>query len=241
MRTVTCAVAALSFFYVAPTQSAPADIGAAAIVKNSVTASIDANTRTMKPGDRVHQNESIVTGKESGTQLLFRDETIFTLGPDSRAVLDTFVYDPDKRIGKVSIRAVTGAFRFVSGSQQKNAYEIKTRMGTVGVRGTIVQLWLTENQLKLQVDEGGATFCNAQTCVELDKPGTYVVVTSQQIGEARSTRGPTVVGNTSIQEITTEVVQNQYLQFLDTQKFSSPPSAPLSEFLPDGTRRRPRP
>jgi hypothetical protein len=212
----------------------------------------------IKPSDRVHQNETIVTGKEAGAQLLFRDETVFTLGADSTAVLDTFVYDPDKSVGKVSIRAVTGAFRFVSGSQQKNAYEIKTRMGTVGIRGTIVQLWLTHNQLKLQVDEGGATFCSvppppksredgrrrveAQACVELDKPGTYIVVTGQRIGDAKSTHGPPVVGNTAIQVITNDVMQNQYQQFLDTRNFSPPPPPPPSpEFLPNGLRNRPRP
>ena len=49
--------------------------------------------------------------------------------------LDKFVYDPSGSSGAVVIEATKGAFRFVTGSQDKRVYQIKTPFGTLGIRG----------------------------------------------------------------------------------------------------------
>jgi hypothetical protein len=49
--------------------------------------------------------------------------------------LDKFVYDPNKGTGSVAIEASKGAFRFVTGSQNKGEVKVKTPYGTLGVRG----------------------------------------------------------------------------------------------------------
>ena len=49
--------------------------------------------------------------------------------------LDKFVYDPNTSAGSVAIQATRGSFRFVTGSQGKGNYQIKTPYGTLGVRG----------------------------------------------------------------------------------------------------------
>src|SRR5687767_13916866 len=91
MRKLASGLSAISILCAAPAHAAPLDIGSAAIVKNTVTGRIDARTRVIKHGDRVHQNEAIATGKEAGAQLLFRDETALTMGADSTIILDTFI------------------------------------------------------------------------------------------------------------------------------------------------------
>jgi hypothetical protein len=45
------------------------------------------------------------------------------------------VYDPNKGTGGIAIDASRGAFRFVTGSQNKGSSTIKTPYGTFGVRG----------------------------------------------------------------------------------------------------------
>jgi hypothetical protein len=58
------------------------------------------------------------------------------VGPASTVRLDKFVYDPKKGSGSVAIEASRGAFRFVTGSQNKGGdYKVKTPYGTLGVRG----------------------------------------------------------------------------------------------------------
>jgi hypothetical protein len=156
-------------------------IGAAAIVANTVNGTLGSSSRNLKPGDGVFQNEIIATGAESRAQLLFTDETALNMGPDSRVVLDKVVYDPDRKVGDVSLRAVSGAFRFVSGSANKDAYSIKTPAGTIGIRGTIIEFIIVGNVVTLTLYEGATTFCiSPSQCTTLDKPGTYVVVTGNE-------------------------------------------------------------
>jgi hypothetical protein len=96
----------------------------------------------------------IRTGTDSKSQLLFRDETTLSIGPDSEIALDKFVYSPQG--SSVSLNATKGVFRFISGSAPKNAYEIKTPSATVGVRGTIVYVGLLPDGTGLYyVGEGG--------------------------------------------------------------------------------------
>lgn len=156
-------------------------IGAAAIIDKEVSGALGDSRRVLKRGDGVFQNETIATGAASKAQLLFNDETALSMGPDSKVVLDKLVYDPDKKAGEVSLRAVSGAFRFVSGSAPKGAYSIKTPAGTIGVRGTIIEFNVVGSVVTLTLFEGATTFCvSVGQCTELNKPGTYIVVTGNQ-------------------------------------------------------------
>lgn len=129
------AVTALATGLSAQTQSG--DIGVAATVVNRVEGTVGAQTSTKKTGDKVFQNELIRTGSASKGQLLFRDETSLTIGPESEVKLDQFVYNP-QGTSSVTVNATKGVFRFISGSLPSQAYEIKTPAATIGVRGTIV-------------------------------------------------------------------------------------------------------
>ncbi|HEY7608190.1 MAG TPA: FecR domain-containing protein [Alphaproteobacteria bacterium] len=187
MRASTAFVtAALLFAASSPAfgESAPR-IGAAAIIDKAVSGSLGTTERELKRGDAVFQDETITTGKESNAQLLFTDETALTMGPDSKVVLDRLVYDPDKKSGELSLRAVSGAFRFVSGSGPKEGYTIKTPAGTIGVRGTIVSFNIVQSLagtiVTLTLYEGITTFCITPTqCSELNKPGTYIIIAGGQ-------------------------------------------------------------
>lgn len=162
-------------------------IGTAASAKNEVTGTLGPTRRTIKLGDGVFQNESLATGNGATAQILFSDETALTMGPNSRVILDKLIYDPSGKKGELAIRATTGVFRFVTGSGPKQGYKIDTPMGTIGVRGTIIELSIRGQWLTLSLTEGGTYLCTpAQKCVELDKPGTYVVTNGTQLGDTKS-------------------------------------------------------
>lgn len=159
----------------------PPQIGTAAVTKNDVTGALGGKQRALKRGDGVFQNESIKTGRDAGAQLLFRDETALTIGPESHVTLDRLVYDPEKKTGEMSIRAVSGAFRFVTGSGPKAGYKIETPVGTIGVRGTIVQFIIKDRWMWVSLTEGAVIVCiTSASCVTLDKPGSYAVTNGRQ-------------------------------------------------------------
>lgn len=144
---------------------AQTDIGAAANVVNKVNADLQGRTRDIKVGDRVFQNEVIATGADGRSQILFRDESSLTVGPDSRVTLDTFVFNPAGGGSTASVNAARGVFRFVSGSMPSNAYQVRTPAGTIGVRGTLFDfiveddgtlvIQLLDGQVDLRTSTGG--------------------------------------------------------------------------------------
>jgi hypothetical protein len=111
--------------------NAQSGIGKATRVKPDA----QANTRTLAAGSDVHSNETIRTGNSGVADLRFNDNSNLSVGPTSVVRLDKFVYDPNKGSGSIAIEASRGAFRFVTGSQNKGDYRVKTPYGTLGVRG----------------------------------------------------------------------------------------------------------
>jgi len=110
-------------------------IGNATATKNKVEGVIGGRNQPISKGTEVFTNETVRTGDSSVADLVFLDNTNLSVGPTSEIKLDKFVYDPTGSSGAVVIQATKGAFRFVAGSQDKRAYEIKTPFGTLGIRG----------------------------------------------------------------------------------------------------------
>jgi hypothetical protein len=126
--------AALAVLFMLPSTGSNAQtrIGTASSVKPEATGSI---AGTLSAGSGVHASENVRTGSSGQADLRFLDNSNLTVGPGSSVRLDKFVYDPNKGTGGVAIEASRGAFRFVTGSQNKGSYSIKTPSGTLGIRG----------------------------------------------------------------------------------------------------------
>src|SRR5262249_24521717 len=62
--------------------------------------------------------------------LVFIDDTNLIVGPKSEIRLNEFVYDPTGSSGRVVMQATRGAFRLVTGKQDRG-YQLKTPYGTV--------------------------------------------------------------------------------------------------------------
>jgi hypothetical protein len=112
-------------------------IGNAVTIKNQVEGVTAGRTQSLATGSEVYSNEQVRTAIESKAQLLFLDNTNLSIGPLSTIRLDSFVYDPNGSKGSVVLRAGIGAFRFITGLQDKKSYAIKTEYATIGVRGTV--------------------------------------------------------------------------------------------------------
>lgn len=151
-------------------------IGVASSVVRSVTGNAGGAERPLSVGSDVFEAETVETGDQSNSQLMFRDETTLSIGPSSSVVLDRFVYDPGGRASTFSVRAARGALRFVSGSSRPSAYQIRTPVATIGVRGTIVDVFVQGALTIVILTEGAADVCVNGRCSGLTRPGTYLVV-----------------------------------------------------------------
>ena len=142
-------------------------IGTAASTRPNVEAVGVGSTQTLSAGSEIYANQTVRTGNRGMADLVFLDKTNLSVGPTSEVRLDKFVYDPTGSSGSVVLQATRGAFRFVTGSQAKHAYQVSTPHGTLGVRGTIVELLVNkpgeECVAKLRLVEGEAEYRIAKT------------------------------------------------------------------------------
>jgi hypothetical protein len=114
--------------------SAQEQIGKATSVRPQAEGSHGGN-RTLSGGSDVYSKETVRTGDSGQADLRFRDSSNLSVGPKSSVRIDKFVYDPNKSTGTVAVEATRGSFRFVTGSQGKGSYQVKTPYGTLGIRG----------------------------------------------------------------------------------------------------------
>jgi hypothetical protein len=160
-------------------------IGVASAVKNRVDGTIGGNSRPLAAGNDVFTRQVVRTGDDSAAQLLFLDETSLSIGPQSEVTLDRFVYDPNRGTGNVVVNATRGALRFVSGSQQPSSYQIRTPVATIGVRGTIFDLYLRKltngkTILVLILVEGATSMTYGGQVHNLTKPGQALIIGQNQ-------------------------------------------------------------
>lgn len=81
----------------------------------------------------------IVTTANSKTGITFRDDTKVMITEQSKLVIDTFVYDSEKKTGKLGIKMALGTIKYASGQIAKNDPQqvmVETPTATIGVRGT---------------------------------------------------------------------------------------------------------
>src|SRR5271169_3253426 len=127
LRKTTSALLLLGLFVLQSNTSRGQEaIGSATSVKPQA----EANTRTLSSGSSVYSKELVRTGDAGVADLRFHDNSNLSLGPKSSVRLDKFVYDPNKSAGGVAVEATRGSFRFVTGSQSKGSYQVKTPYGT---------------------------------------------------------------------------------------------------------------
>ena len=175
--------AAAPAFLLAPCALAQSPIGGAAVVVNDVRGDNAGKRAKIALGDRVFANQGVQTATQSMAKLVFLDDTNMTIGPDSRAKLDTFVFDPNGAGKNISVTATKGAFRFVSGKSPSESYKVTTPHAHIGVRGTTYDVRVQNGRTLVVLQDGAVNVClrNSARCRELTQPGQSVVVTDNDI------------------------------------------------------------
>ena len=93
----------------------------------------------LAPGVRVLEGDRIVTGADGYVGITMRDDTLLTLGPGGAMSLDTYGFDPKTHDGNFLASLTRGVLSVVTGliaKRSPEAFVVKTRISTMGVRGT---------------------------------------------------------------------------------------------------------
>jgi hypothetical protein len=151
----------------------------------------------------VFSYDTVKTGKGQ-VAIEFLDETRVDITQHSKLIIDEFVYDPNQKTGKLSLKATLGTVRYASGQIAKNSAQnisIKTPTATVSVRGT---------DFAMTIDEiGSSTIILLPSC---------------------NGNGNCFVGEISVESDAGQVILNQAFQ---ATQVDTPESNPLKPVLLD--------
>jgi hypothetical protein len=106
--------------------------GMATVVRQGQTISV-------KIGLEIYQNDMLRTGPDGSLGVVFQDDTLLSMGPDSVLVIDEFVFAPKQSKFSIVIRMLKGTAAYLSGLISKLAPEaahFKTPTASIGIRGT---------------------------------------------------------------------------------------------------------
>ena len=148
----------------------------------------------------VFSYDTVKTGKGK-TSIDFVDDTRVDVTEHSKLIIDEFVYDPNTKKGKLSLKASLGTIRYASGQIAKNSRQdvnITTPTATIAVRGT---------DFSMTVDEIGSS-----TIILL--PGCDAT-------------GACFVGEISVESDVGQVILNQAFQATVVGTVASQPMKPV--------------
>ncbi len=121
------------------------------------------SSENLRVGMKVFIGDRIVTGTNTRLALEMNDGAMLTLGADTEFVINDYRYSKKLQQGSASLELLKGAFRAVTGAIGKlkeRDFKIKTKVATIGIRGT--DFW------------GGFYFSQALDVALLDGKGIYV-------------------------------------------------------------------
>lgn len=211
-------------------------IGLAISIRNDVTGKLSASTVVINDGEDVYGKEIVKTGANSAAKLVFKDSTNLSIGPSASVTLDKFVFAGADDYKKAAFTLVKGGFRFVTGHSDKRAYEIRTPLSVLSVRGTIVDIFSQPTKTIYSFQDGKGQICRlvddahksddaTKKCIFLNA-GQSAIVTASTIALLRVSSGnswnfsSTCADNPSLCEVT---------QMAEATGAAAPASAALSK------------
>jgi len=84
----------------------------------------------------IERSDIVETLRKSRAKMLFRDESIMTLGPESRASVREFAEGMEGRKGATKLNLLNGKMRSVVG---KSSFEVHTPTVVAAARGTVIE------------------------------------------------------------------------------------------------------
>ena len=158
----------LTLFILFSGQAMAAAIGTVVATYGTATASGPAGNRPLNAGSPVFELDKISV-VQGNAQILLLDGTKLVVGPRSALVLDKFLLKQGTTAQSVSVDALRGTFRFITGTSPKSAYAIHTTNAVIGIRGTGFDFWVAD-RTGVALLNGKVRLCSktgGQSCVDL--------------------------------------------------------------------------
>jgi hypothetical protein len=120
------------------------------------------------------ESDNIVTRRHARVKMLFRDDSVLTLGQNSRLIIKQYLYNPESKRAESIYELADGKLRAVVGNA---GFRVTTPTAFAAARGTVYITWYdsTTNTTGVAVIEGSVSVGNTDPSV----PGVRVLTAGQ--------------------------------------------------------------
>jgi hypothetical protein len=142
MKTVivlTAAMVAVAAAGAAMAGDARAPVGMVSLAEGKAEVVTGGAAGDALPGMELYEGDAVVTGQGGKVKILFRDDSLVTVGADARLEISAYAVEPSKKLRKSVLTLVKGkVLNLVSRvfSNPDSKFEVKTHTAVAGVRGT---------------------------------------------------------------------------------------------------------
>ena len=119
--------------------SADSPVGSIKSIENTATIKRHETIVPAQEGGMIFVGDILMTDKTGTIGVIFRDDAMISLGPDSQVKIDAFMFRPAEGQFSFIARMIRGTAAFVSGQIAKLSPEsmrVQTPVAEIGVRGT---------------------------------------------------------------------------------------------------------
>ncbi|NTV50632.1 MAG: hypothetical protein HGB32_14560 [Geobacteraceae bacterium] len=109
-------------------------VGEVMVLRNNLAIKAETNAKLL-------EGDLIQTGPNGKVGLIFEDDAVISMGPNTKIVIEKFMFQPAEKKMSFIARIIQGTASFLSGQLVKLAPDlvrIETPYATVGMRGTHV-------------------------------------------------------------------------------------------------------
>ena len=160
----------------------------------------DGSSKILAPHSKVESGDLLATAGDTYARVKFTDGGEVTLRPNTQFRIESFVYDQANaatdsalfNLIKGGLRTITGAL----GKRKPDAYQMRTAVATIGIRGTNYGLLLCQNDCQNlrnnegQVPQNGLHLDVAQGLISVTNPGGEKLLSIGQFGFVQNNTVP---------------------------------------------------
>ena len=131
-----------------------ANIGEVTALSGSAQLLRQSETITVAQGAEINENDLLKTAARSKAQVVLKDDTVITIGPQSEYLFERYMESGDS---EVVMQLKRGFFKTVTGKIGKIApqrFKIKTKAATIGIRGTQFMAYVNDDEEKIGCIQG---------------------------------------------------------------------------------------
>jgi len=131
--------------------------------------------RSLAVKSKLYLVDTIKTGRRARVQMMFDDNTLISLGPNTVMQIAEYKWNPGNKDSAMKTRVEEGVFRIMGGAITQTAplnFTTDTPAGTIGIRGSMYAGKVSGSSLQVLFQGGKGIFVtNAAGTVSIDRAG----------------------------------------------------------------------